>query len=182
MIRSYRGKTPRIHPTAFVSEFAYVVGDVEIGEGSSVWPGTVIRGDVGPIRIGRFTNIQDNCVVHTDREAVIGDYVTLGHGVVCHAARIGDYTLIGNNATLNDPAEIGDHCIVAANSVVLEGAKVPPHSFVAGIPAEVKRPVTERHLQMTERTARHYAQKAQLFRQEGLGDAVPQPEGVRGQS
>lgn len=170
MLRSYRGKSPKVHPTAFVSEAAYVVGDVEIGEGSSVWPGTVIRGDVAKISIGRFTNIQDNCVVHSDHGAVLGDYVTLGHGVVCHAAKVGDYTLIGNNATLNDPADVGDHCVIAANSVVLEGVTIPPKSFVAGIPAQVKAQASERHFEMQRRTAETYAKKAQLFREDGLGD------------
>ena len=95
MIRSFNGKTPRVDPTAFVSEAAYVVGDVEIGPYSSVWPGVVIRGDMGRITIGSHTNIQDNSVVHSDTDATLGDYVTLGHSVVCHAARVEDYALLG---------------------------------------------------------------------------------------
>ncbi|MFQ5860525.1 MAG: gamma carbonic anhydrase family protein [Dehalococcoidia bacterium] len=172
MIRSWRGKRPKIHPTAFISEFAYVVGDVEIGENSSVWPGTVIRGDTGKIVIGRNTNIQDSSVVHTDVEAWIGDNVTLGHGVICHAHRIGNNCLIGNNATLNDPAEIGDNCIVAANAVVLEGSKIPPNSFVAGIPAQVRGQIDERRMQLITQPAEHYVEKARLYREEGLGDRV----------
>jgi carbonic anhydrase/acetyltransferase-like protein (isoleucine patch superfamily) len=173
MIRSYQGKTPRIHPTCFISEFAYVIGDVEIGEGSSVWPGTVIRGDRGKITIGRYTNIQDNCTVHSDADAWIGDNVTLGHGVVCHATRIGNFCLIGNNATLNDPSEIGDYCVIAANSVVLEGSKIPPRSFVAGIPAQVRGQVNERHLELMRRAAENYARHAQEYKREGLGDPIP---------
>ncbi len=91
MIRSWNGLTPRIHPEAFVSEFAYVIGDVEIGAGSSVWPGTVIRGDIGKVLIGKNTCIQDNSTIHTDgRGAVIGDNVVMGHRVLCHADKVGD--------------------------------------------------------------------------------------------
>ena len=96
MIRSFNGKTPRIDPTAFVSEAAYVVGDVEIGPHSSIWPGVVIRGDMGRITIGSHTNIQDNSVVHSDTDATLGNHVTLGHSVVCHAAVVEDYSLLGN--------------------------------------------------------------------------------------
>ena len=90
MIRSLGGKTPKIHPTAFISEAAYIVGDVEIGEGSSIWPGTVIRGDTGKITIGKFTNIQDNSVLHGDDDVIIGDNVTIGHRVMCHGRNIGN--------------------------------------------------------------------------------------------
>lgn len=173
MIRSFKGKTPRIHPTAFVSETAYVIGDVDIGEGSSIWPGTVIRADVGPIHIGKFTNIQDNSVVHTDSEATIGDYVTLGHAVVCHARKIGNHVLIGNKAVLNDPAEIGDNCIVGAASLVLEGFIVPSNSFALGSPAVVRGPCTEKHLALIDRIWKIYTQKGQWFNEAGLGDKIP---------
>ena len=96
MIRSYRGMTPKIHPTAWVSEFAYVVGDVEIGAYSSVWPGTVIRADTIKITLGEYVNIQDNCVLHADSDALYEDYVTLGHGVISHAKHIKTHCLIGN--------------------------------------------------------------------------------------
>ncbi len=173
MIRSFKGKTPKVHPTAMVSEFAYVVGDVEIGEGASIWPGAVLRGDSGTIRVGKFTNIQDNSVVHTDREANIGDYVTLGHAVVCHAGKIGNHCLIGNKAVLNEACEIGEYSLVAAASVVLENVKIPPRSFVAGTPAEVRREVTERHVELIERVAKIYTGKGEAFRDAGLGDKIP---------
>ena len=96
MIRSYRGMTPKVHPTAWVSEAAYVVGDVEIGAYSSVWPGTVIRADTIKITIGEHVNIQDNCVLHADSDATYEDYVTLGHGVISHAKHIKTHCLIGN--------------------------------------------------------------------------------------
>ena len=96
LIRNLGDKKPLVHPSAFISEAAYVVGDVEIGEGSSIWPGTVIRGDSGKVTIGKYTNIQDNSVVHGDDDVEIGDYVTIGHRVLCQAKYIGNLSLIGN--------------------------------------------------------------------------------------
>ena len=172
MIRSFQGKTPKIHPTAWVSEAAYVIGDVEIGEYSSVWPGTVIRGDTIKISIGAYVDIQDNCVVHADNDATYGDYVTLGHGVTCHALTISTHCLIGNGATLNDGVVLGEYSIVASGAVVLENKEFPAKSFVAGIPASARdRPTEERHHQMIRRTAEGYARKAQLFKAEGLGSS-----------
>ncbi len=143
MIRIFDGKTPRIDPTAFVAETAYVIGDVEIGPGSGIWPGAVVRGDFAPIRIGASTQIEDNSVVHTGMPLSIGDNVTIGHGVVIHCSRVGDRCLIGNNATLLDGAEIGDGSIVAAGAVVTPRTVVPPGSFVAGVPAEVRGRASE---------------------------------------
>ena len=100
MIKSFRGKTPRIAASAFVSEAAHVIGDVEIGENSSVWPGAVIRGDFGSIRIGRNTQVEDSSVVHADSDMVIGDSVHIGHGAVIHCSRIGNRVLVGMNATI----------------------------------------------------------------------------------
>lgn len=170
MIRSFGGKSPRIHPTAFVSEAAYVVGDVEIGEGSSIWPGTILRGNVNKIKIGKFVDIQDNCVVHSDSPAYYGDYVTLGHHVICHAKTVEDHSLIGNGAVVNGDAVIGHHSIVAAGSVVLERKEIPANSFVVGAPAEVRSQTTERHLQMIEGVAKHYHRNGQLFKEAGLQD------------
>ena len=170
MIRSFGGKSPRIHPTAFVSEAAYVVGDVEIGEGSSIWPGVIIRGNGPKIRIGKFVNIQDNCMIHNDSEATYGDYVTLGHHVMCHAKSVETHCLIGNGAVVNGDAIIGHHSIVAAGSVVLERVEIPPNSFVVGAPAEVRRQTTERHLQMIQGTAQGYSRNGVLFKAAGLQD------------
>ena len=101
MIRALDGIEPKVHPDAFVSELAYVVGDVEIGEGASVWPGSVVRGDLGKVTIGAFTCIQDNSVVHGDADVTIGSHVVVAHRVVCHGLTIGDRTLIGNGAVVN---------------------------------------------------------------------------------
>ena len=139
MIRAFDGKTPSISDSAFVSEWAYVVGDVKIGENSGVWPGAVIRGDFGLIKIGRNCQIEDNSVIHSGTDMDIGDNVTIGHGVVAHGLKIGDNVLIGNNATILDFAEIGDNCIIGANSLVTTGKKIPNNSYVVGVPAEIKR-------------------------------------------
>lgn len=168
MIRKYHGKAPIVHPTAFVSEAAYIVGEVEIGENSGIWPGTVIRGDSGDIIIGKNTNIQDNCVVHTDHHANIGNNVTMGHAAISHAALIESFCLIGNNATLNEGVEVGEFSLIAANSVVLEGIKIPPKSLVVGVPAKIISSVKQRHIDLIKSTAEIYIKKAQSFREEGL--------------
>ena len=138
MIRAFNGKTPKIADTAFVSEFAYVVGDVEIGEGSGVWPGAVIRGDFGSIRIGRNSHIEDNAVVHAWKSLIIGDNVTVGHSAVVHCLRIGDNVLVGNNATVLEDTEVGNLCIIGANSMVRANQRIPDRSFVVGVPAKIK--------------------------------------------
>ena len=170
MIRTFRGESPKIHPTAFVSEAAYVVGAVEIGEESSIWPGVIIRGNNERIKIGKHVNIQDNCVIHNDDEASYGDYVTLGHHVISHAKTVEDHCLIGNGAVINSDAVIGHHSLVAAGSVGLERAQIPPNSFVVGAPAEVRRQTTERHLEMIEYAANVYSRNGALFKEEGLQD------------
>ncbi|MEK7681553.1 MAG: gamma carbonic anhydrase family protein [Chloroflexota bacterium] len=168
MIRSVNGKTPVVAPTAFVSEVAYVIGDVEIGEGSSVWPGTVIRGDTGPIRIGKNVNIQDNSVLHVDDAQEIGDGVTVGHCCVIHCRSIGAHSLIGNNATVLEDVEIGEHCIIGANSVVPAGTKVPSGTVMMGVPAQVKGSVNEKHKAMIARVERNYMARAKMFKEAGL--------------
>ena len=169
MIRSYQGKTPKIHPTAWVSESAYVVGDVEIGEYSSVWPGSVIRGDTIKITLGSYVDIQDNCVLHADSDAYYDDYVSLGHGVISHAKHIKSNCLIGNGATLNDGIILGEYSIVASGAVVLENREFPEKSFVVGVPAKARddRTTPEHHARI-KRTAENYSRKAQLFKLEGL--------------
>ncbi len=173
MIRSFGGKSPRIHPTAFISESAYVVGDVEIGAYSSVWPGAIIRGDHHKIVIGAYVDIQDNSVVHSDGDASYGDYVTLGHHVMCHASRVDHHCLVGNGAVVNGDVEIGEYSVVASGSVVRERTAIPPGSFVVGVPAEVRHPTQERHHKMITDTAEAYARNGQAFKDEGLG---PVPE------
>jgi carbonic anhydrase/acetyltransferase-like protein (isoleucine patch superfamily) len=171
-VRSLGAKAPRIAPTAWVSEAAYVVGDVELGEGSSVWPGAVVRADFSSITIGTNTVIEDNCVVHTGQPLVIEDNIIIGHAVVVHCARVGSNSLIGNQAVLLDGAEIGELCLVAAGSLVLGRVKVPDRSFVSGAPATIE-PISERHLKRLEaqatRNAEHgYGRMARRYKEAGL--------------
>ena len=168
MIRSFNGKTPQIHPTAFISEAAYIVGDVEIGEHSSVWPGTVIRGDHAPIVIGKNTQIEDNCTVHTGFPLRIGDGVHIGHNVVVHCVRIGDTTLIGNHATLSENAEIGECCVVGAGSLLTPGMKVPDRSFVVGVPARIKGEVSDERIEITRLSVDIYVKMSKQYKQQGL--------------
>ncbi len=167
MIRSLDGKSPKIHPTAFVSEFAYVVGDVEIGEGSSVWPGTVIRADAGKIAIGKNTCIQDNSVVHGDDDVSIGDNVVIGHRVMCHAKTVGNSVLIGNGAVVNDGVEIGEYSLLASGCMVVDNMQIPARSLVMGVPGRVRGEVKERHAELIDRTGGHYVERAQRYKSQG---------------
>ena len=172
MIRSLEEFTPRIHPTAFISEFAYVVGDVEIGEGSSVWPGSVIRGDKGSITIGRFTCIQDNSVVHGDADVGIGDSVVIAHRVVCHARTVADRVLIGNGATVNDGVQIGHDSVLASGTMVLDRMEIPARSIVMGVPGRIRGQVQERHVERTQFFRDAYLDLAQRYREHGGLDSV----------
>jgi carbonic anhydrase/acetyltransferase-like protein (isoleucine patch superfamily) len=146
MIRPHRGRMPRVHPTAYIDDSAQVIGDVEIGEESSVWMAVVIRGDVHRIRIGRRSNVQDGTVIHAMKDThatMIGDEVTIGHAAIVHGCTIEDRCLIGMGAILLNGAAIGPDSIVAAGTLVLEGMTVPPRSLAVGSPAKVKRALTE---------------------------------------
>jgi len=168
MVKTFDGKTPKIASTAFVSEAAYVIGDVEIGENSSIWPGAVVRGDFSSIKIGNNSQIEDHCVVHAGNPLVIGDNVHIGHSAIIHCSRIGNNVLIGSNATLLDGAEIGHFCAVAANSLVSQGMKVPDVSFVAGVPAEVKGKTTLSQAAGIEQGVKAYIRLAMEYKQHGL--------------
>ena len=172
MIRSFDGKTPRIHPTAFISEACYIVGDVEIGENSSVWPGAVIRGDFGKITIGRNTAIQDSCVVHTDDYLDIGDNVLVTHGAVIHGQRVGNNVLLGVNAVILESAEVGDYCLIGAGAVVLSNARIPAESLVIGVPGQV-RPLSSENRKRLEAPTANYVRNAQAHKQAGLGLEIP---------
>jgi carbonic anhydrase/acetyltransferase-like protein (isoleucine patch superfamily) len=174
MIRSFNGKTPRIAASAWVSETAYVVGDVEIGENSSIWPGTVIRGDMASIVIGKNTNVQDGSVIHAGSptrppgDSFIGDNVQIGHGAVINCHRIGNNTLIGMNATVLHDTEIGSFCIIGAGCVVMQGMKVPDRSFVVGVPGVIQGQSSERQLMWTNDGPQVYAKLAKQFKDQGL--------------
>jgi len=161
MLRPHRGRLPRVHPTAYIDDSAQVIGDVDIGEESSVWMAVVIRGDVHAIRIGRRTNVQDGAVVHVMKDThptTIGDAVTVGHAAVVHGCTIEDHCLIGMGAILLDGAHVGSQSIVAAGTLVTEGMKVPPRSLVMGSPGKVKRLLTHAEIAEIQTYADRYVQ------------------------
>lgn len=154
-----RGFKPQIEKDVFVAEGAQIIGDVKIGEGSSVWFNTTLRGDVMPITIGRETNIQDGSVLHGTYgkyACEVGDRVTIGHTVILHGCKIGTRCLIGMGSIVMDGAEIGEQSVVGAGSLVTEGKKFPPRSLIVGRPAVVKRPLNEEELKFLEQSADNY--------------------------
>jgi carbonic anhydrase/acetyltransferase-like protein (isoleucine patch superfamily) len=163
MLRPYKGRLPSIAASAWIDDSAQVIGDVTIGEESSVWMNVVVRGDVHWIRIGNRTNLQDGTIVHVMRgeyPTVIGDEVTVGHAVVIHGCTIGDRVLVGMGAIILNGAEIGSDSIIAAGALVTEGTLVPPRSLVMGSPAKVRRAVTEAEAA----SVRDYAQRYVNYR------------------
>ena len=154
MLYKYSGRKPKIAPQVYIAPNAAVVGDVEIGSGSSVWFNAVIRGDDAPVRIGRRTSIQDNAVVH-DR-ACIGNGVTVGHSAIIHACTVEDDALIGMGAIILDNAVIGAGAIIAAGSVIKVGTVVPPRTLFAGNPAVLKKELTDEVIRQNQEHAEHY--------------------------
>jgi len=159
VITTFDGTTPTVEDGAWVADNATVLGDAEIGAGSGVWFGAVVRADTESIRIGRDTNIQDNCVLHADPGAplTIGDRVSIGHVAVLHGCTVESDVLIGMGAVLMNHARIGSGSLVAAGAVVVEGTVVPPGSLVAGVPGKVRRELTDDELEHVRTNARQYA-------------------------
>ncbi len=155
---SFEGKSPIVHPQAFLASTAVLVGDVVVEAEASIWYGAVLRADFGPIRIGAGASIQDNCVIHaeTGEGAFIGARVTVGHGAILHNCTIGDSCLIGMNAVVLDHAKIGARSLVAAGSVVRERFECPPGMLVVGAPAIIKQPVAGRSADWVDRAAEDY--------------------------
>ncbi len=159
MLRPYKGILPKVHPSVFVDDSAQVIGDVEIGEESSVWMTAVIRGDVNFIRIGCRTSIQDGTVVHVQHDTHptrIGDDVTVGHGAILHGCTIQNRVLIGMGAIVLNGATIGEDCIIAAGSLITEGTTIPPRSLVMGSPGKVKRALDDAGVAMIKEYADNY--------------------------
>lgn len=161
LVRPYDGKSPRLGARVFVAENATLVGAVELGDDASIWFGTVLRADVNPIRVGARTNIQDNCVVHVTNETwptIIGDDVTIGHAAIVHGCTIGNGALIGMGSRVLDGAVVGEQALVGAGALVPEGMHVPPRTLVVGVPARVKRPLTDEELVRLVTSAKLYVQ------------------------
>jgi gamma-carbonic anhydrase len=169
IVRAYRGIVPRLAPSVYLAPTASVIGDVEIGEDSSIWYGAVLRGDVGRIRIGNRTNVQDLACLHMSLDqshAVIGDDVTIGHNAVIHGAIVEAGALIGIGAILLDNAVIGSEAMVAAGSVVPSKMVVPPRTLARGQPARIVRELTEEEWRLGRKLAERYVGVARDHRAE----------------
>lgn len=173
-IRMYQGKTPDIAATAYVDESAVVIGDVTVGEDSSLWPTVVARGDVNSITIGKRTNIQDGSILHVAHDGkfspggfplVIGDGVTVGHRVTLHACTVGDYCLLGMSATIMDGAILNSKLILGAASLVPTGKELEGGYLYMGSPVKQVRELTDKELEYLEYSASHYVKMKNLHKQ-----------------
>lgn len=165
---------PVIAKSAFISEASYIIGDVAIGETSSVWPGAVIRGDFGKIVIGMGTAVEDNCVLHSgspstessEADLIIGNNVQIGHGAVVNCRMIGNNVLIGMNATILHDTEIGNNCIIGAGCVVPHGITIPDNSFMAGVPGIIKGEVSDEQRWWIRKAPEQYILKAKEYKKQ----------------
>ncbi|MEK9773381.1 MAG: gamma carbonic anhydrase family protein [Opitutae bacterium] len=175
-LEKHLGEEPMYGPDVFVAPTAVVLGDVQMDEGASLWYGGVLRGDINSIKIGKGSNLQDGVIGHLadDHPLVVGKYVTVGHGAVIHACEIGDECLIGMNSTILDGAKIGPQTVVAAGSLVPKGMKVPAGSLVVGVPALIKRKLSEEERKQIRKWAEKYLAVAKAHR-EKLGKMRPGP-------
>jgi len=166
MIRVFAGKRPALGNGVFLAETCAVIGDVTIGDESSIWYGTVVRGDVMPIRIGARTSVQDNTVIHVTSGfsgTIIGDDCTIGHSAIVHACTIEDFCLIGMGSIILDGARIGRGSLVGAGALVTPGTDIPPGSLVVGAPAKIKRPVNDKEREQITYGAIHYVELARRY-------------------
>ena len=169
MIRPFRGVHPQIHPTAFIADSAQVIGDVQVGEQASIWFGTVARGDMYYIRIGDRTNVQDNCVLHTrtgEKPTVLEDEVTIGHSVTLHGCHVEKGSLIGIGSIVLDDVRVGTQSLVAAGSLLSPGTIIPPRSLVMGMPARVKRPLTDEEVASLDLFWQNYVKYSAMYLKE----------------
>ena len=166
MIFPFKGKTPKIHPAAFVAPGAHVTGDVTLAKNASVWFTAVLRGDMGAIRIGEGSNIQDGCVLHGDHgiPSVLKKNVTMGHQAVAHACTVEEGALIGIGARVLTGARVGAFSLIGAGALVLENAKIPERSLVLGVPGKVVRRLTPGEVSRHLAQARRYVALAAIYR------------------
>ena len=174
MIRAYRGIVPKIAASCYIDTSAQVIGDVTVGERSSVWCNVTIRADVNYVRIGEETSIQDNSVIHVEHSdpaapgfpTVIGNRVTVGHSVTLHGCTIEDESLIGIGAIVLNGARVGKGSVVAAGALVPEGMQIPPGSLVMGVPGKVRREVSPEEQERFRENAQNYVKYRELYREE----------------
>ena len=166
MLINYKRVSPKVHSTTFIADGAMIIGDVTVGEESSIWFNCVLRGDLERIEIGKRTNIQDGAILHLDKDrpCIVGDEVTIGHGAVVHGCVVGDGAMISMGAVVLSGAKIGERAIVAAGAVVLEGQEVPAETLAMGVPAKVRRELTEADVTRVRHGTDDYVRRAQLMR------------------
>lgn len=164
-IEPFLGKWPKVSPKAMIHPTAYVIGDVEIGDYSSLWHYVVVRGDNDYIRIGKETNVQENSTIHTDPgfPVEIGDRVTIGHNAVIHGAKIGSNVIIGMGAIVLNGAKIGSYSIIGAGAVVTQGTEIPEGSLALGVPARVVRRLNENDIKMIEENSEEYLRHVRRY-------------------
>ncbi|HUQ16995.1 MAG TPA: gamma carbonic anhydrase family protein [Candidatus Saccharimonadales bacterium] len=162
----FKGRAPRVHPTAFVAPTAVLIGDVTVGENASVWFGTVLRADMDRIEIGARSNVQDNSTIHTDEgePTIIAEDVTIGHNALVHSSVVERNVLIGQASVLVGGCVIGTGTIVGAGAVVPQGMRVPPHSLIVGVPAKVVREARPEDERWTVQAAAHYVELGAWYR------------------
>ena len=167
MIITYKGNKPEIDSTVFIAPGSQIIGDVTIGAESTIWFNAVLRGDEGPITIGRRCSIQDNTTIHlnADSPVVIEDEVTVGHNAVLHGCKVGKRSIIGMGSTILDHVEIGEECIIGANTLITSGKKIPPRSLVVGSPGRVVRELNDKDLEIIQLSIDSYVQKGYDYRE-----------------
>jgi len=166
MLRSYQGHSPKIAASCYIDSSAQILGDVELGERSSVWMNAVLRGDVNSIRVGSNSNVQDCAVLHGQRNlypVIVGDWVTIGHNATVHGCVVEDMCVIGMGATVLNNSRIGEGCIIAAGSVVPEHTVVPPRTLWAGVPAKLRREISEKDYALIREYAQNYLDYVDIY-------------------
>lgn len=181
MFIEYRGKRPKVAPTAFVAPTAVLIGDVEVGDEASIWFGVVVRADNGPIRIGARSSVQDNSVVHVsiDCTTIVGEGCTVGHSVTMEDCTIEDGAIIGSNSVVLNGARVGRRSMIAAGSVVGMNATIPAEVLAAGAPVVVKKPIEGTSLRWVDGNAERYVRLSRMYLHHGLGDPEMQ-ESIEG--
>jgi carbonic anhydrase/acetyltransferase-like protein (isoleucine patch superfamily) len=166
MIRSYQGKLPQVPASCYIDPSAQILGDVVLGERSSVWMNAVLRGDVNGIRVGSCSNVQDCCVLHGQRYKYavhVGDWVTIGHNATVHGCTVEDMCVIGMGARVLNGARVGEGSIIAAGAVVAEGTVVPPRTLWAGVPAKMRRELTDKDRDLIREYAQNYLDYLEIY-------------------
>jgi len=167
MIRPYNDKLPQFDETVYIEDSAQIIGDVVIGQHSSIWFNAVVRGDVSYIRIGKYTNVQDNSVIHVRKDTfptLIDDYVTIGHSVTLHGCQVRSYNLIGIGAILLDDVLVEENCIIAAGALISPRTKVPPRSLMMGVPAKRVRELSDEEVASIRQSADNYFEYKETYR------------------